>query len=103
MIFRVGMKVVCVSSVHDSDDYTYSQGEIVPQVREVYTIRAIIDDNDGAGPGIALEEIVNRPRLYELLDGRAVYDEATFDPIHFRPVKTTSIDVFLKMLEPEKV
>jgi hypothetical protein len=96
-MFHVGQRVVCVANViEDTDDY--AQGETVPVVGQVYTIRSIEDYPDG--PSATLEEIVNRPLEYELFDGSCDVGECDFPIYNFRPVKTTNIDVFLKMLEP---
>jgi hypothetical protein len=71
--------------------------ETLPKLGSVYTVRDIIpcralygDDEDG----LYLVEIVNPVRIkYEL----------AFRVSRFRPVQTTNIDVFLRMLKPTRV
>ena len=96
MIFRVGMTVVCLR--------TFGCHELItkaPIKGGVYTVRDIEDDGDG--PGLRFNELVNPFGFQQLPDGRLEYCEGTFAAEYFRPVKTTSIDVFLKMLESEGI
>jgi hypothetical protein len=86
MMFHVGQKVVCV------DEFDFIEPDEVPPVKgHVYTIRGMTDK--GEGLFIVLEEIVNLPRQYD--EGFA---EAEFDAECFRPVRTTSIEIFERML-----
>jgi hypothetical protein len=87
-MFHVGQKVVCVRADWDDGD------EIVPVKGAVYTVRQTCEWR--GNPGIRLVEIVNEPGDY--IGG---VRECSFAARAFRPVKTTSIDVFLKMLEPQ--
>jgi hypothetical protein len=79
----------------------------LPQKGVVYTIRAIVPCRALFGrdeDGLHLVEIVNPtwrftlPRKSEWIRG-----ELAFRISRFRPVRTTNIDVFTKMLEPVPV
>jgi hypothetical protein len=90
MIFHVGQKVTPKNSdPWDADD------EVVPIYEEVYTISRI--ELYCCGSFLAFCEISNPPRFYE-----DEYGEMVFNAIEFRPVvtKSTSIEVFRRMLEP---
>ena len=92
--FYVGQKVVCVNVRKMLRGYTN------PILGSVYTIREDVPPEmyvDGA-PGILLSEIVNPPEPHPCGDR-----ERPFHSKRFRPVQTTNIDVFLKMLEPTPV
>lgn len=93
MPFHVGQKVVCVD-VSERPHARPWAGQYRPVLGCVYTVRgwvqAIWDDDP---PGIVLEEIINPTSP---ITGREPY----FNPARFRPVKTTSIEIFQKMLVP---
>ncbi len=101
MNLHVGQKVVCVN---DRQTSGYSHMPYLPKLGSVYTIRAIVPckvygyDEDG----VWLVELVNTPRQYESPTGPVVH-ELAFRISRFRPLRTTNIDTFLKMLEPVKV
>jgi hypothetical protein len=101
MNFYVGQKVVYVN---DRQLGPYARMPKLPKLGSVYTIRAIVPckargyDEDG----LWLVEIVNAPRLYESPTGPVVR-ELAFRVSRFRPLRTTNIDAFVKMLEPVKV
>jgi hypothetical protein len=94
--FHVGQKVVCIGRFV-AEGYCE---EVLPTKGEVYTIRDLVFYQGHAG--VLLEEIRNPPRLYNMGEAHGVC-ECAFAARQFRPVKTTNIDVFLKMLKPEPV
>ena len=85
--------------------------EALPKLGRIYTIRKIVPrgtpgfDEDG----VLLVEIINPPEWYVSCEGRSLLQELHFRARRFRPLGTTNIDVFLKMLElapvrkPERV
>jgi hypothetical protein len=99
-VFHVGQKVVCVNDQAWPRAYGYTPK--LPKCGVIYTIRAIIDcrawgyDEDG----LLLAEIVNPKRIH-VTRFRPRLSEVKFRMSRFRPVRTTNIDVFLKMLEPD--
>ena len=94
MNFRLRQKVVCVNDKWDADANKYVPNR--PRKGGVYTIRGFdADPFDPNEPGVYLEEMVNPERDY--LNGRI---EGSFYAHRFRPIRTTSIDVFTAMLAP---
>jgi len=100
-VFSVGQKVVCVDASHMVGE---GLGETRPTAGSLYTIRHIVprgvygfDDH-----GLLLVEIVNPPLWYaSRWDwGGRVRRELHFRARRFRPLRTTNIDVFTRMLEP---
>lgn len=89
--FYVGQVVVCID---DSGFYSDAPGETYPKKGGVYTVREVRPDEDGAG--LLLAEIVN-PQ-FEWINGNV--GEVAFRVRRFRPAKTTSLDVFERMLAP---
>jgi hypothetical protein len=100
MNLYVAQKVLCL------DDRRRGGGrwehEALPKTGAVYTVRAIVSciaeyglDEDG----LPLAEIVNQPRLYSTPRG-PVTRELAIRISRFRPVRTTNIELFQKMLEP---
>src|SRR5262245_41415899 len=91
----VGQKIVCVNVRHWPRGFGYKP--TLPKKGSVYTIRAIVPcrvlyglDEDG----LHLVEIVNPTQV-------SIFKfELAFRMSRFRPVHTTSIEVFEKMLEP---
>jgi len=102
MIPHIGQKVVCLDNRLRGGG-VYAR-ETLPKVGSVYTIRAIVPckvygyDEDG----LLLVEVVNSERQY-LSPRGPITHELAFRITRFRPVRTTSIDAFRKMLEPLKV
>ena len=99
MAFRVGQRVVCV----DTRKWPYLADRwTLPTRGVVYTVRAIVPCMaDGyAEDGLRLVEIVNPKRMLCCPSGRWQRIELCFRMSRFRPVRTTSIEVFQKMLEP---
>ena len=102
MNFHVGQKVICVNDLGNTSGYTY--GPTLPKRGSVYTIREIVPrgaygyDEDG----LFLVEIVN-PLCIHLFPSGPMKGELQFRVSRFRPIRTTSIDVFLAMLEPTPV
>ena len=104
MPLSVGQRVVCTDNRprDEGDGSTFGYGdEVRPALGATYTIRAIVPGRPLGyeGDGVLLEEIVNPVRAYEAPTG-PVTCEPFFRAWRFRPVRTTSIDVFLRMLEP---
>ena len=99
-VFYVGQKVVCVKDRRYPGGYPYVPK--LPKQGCVYTIREIVPcraqgyDEDG----MRLVEIINPVRIHSFPLGRRK-SELSFRLSRFRPVHTTNIDVFLKMLEPQ--
>lgn len=96
MIWRVGMKAVCVDDQHDP-----GRGfgfEVWPIANTVYTIRAI-HTHEAAAPDVLflLEEIVNPAADYWI-----GFAEFRFISRRFRPAvdRPTSIAIFEKLLSP---
>jgi hypothetical protein len=87
-MFDVGQKVVCINAARKA-----GLPDTGLRLNAIYTIREITHHQIQSGEGVLLEELKNPYCLQ--LDA-----EWPFDLTRFAPVKTTSIDVFLKMLEP---
>jgi hypothetical protein len=97
MAFRVGMKVVCVETLG-------SNGGHIPILKgKVLTIREIVDDGDPEGIGLRFDEIVQPFEWLERWDGVEEFCEGMYCYTYFRPVRTTSIEVFEKLLAPQDV
>ena len=98
MAFHIGQRVVCVNA-RFSDRVPC---ERYPKRHAVYTVRAMVPrrahgyDEDG----LYLVEIVNARGRYRCPDGRRRRCEVAFRMSRFRPVRTTNIEVFTRMLEP---
>ena len=71
--------------------------EALPKLGRIYTIRKIVPRGT---PGF---EIINPPEWYVSCEGRSLLQELHFRARRFRPLGTTNIDVFLKMLESAPV
>jgi hypothetical protein len=101
-VLSIGQKVVCI------DDRRGNAGrydhETLPQRGSVYTIREIVPCKDLGydEDGLRLVEIVNPGGWYVSPSG-PVLRELAFRVSRFRPVRTTNIDVFRQMLEPQRV
>ena len=100
-MFAIGQKVVCVDDRLRTGRRYYREN--LPKNGVVYTVREMVDarargytDEDW---GLRLVEIVNRKRWYTPPNGR-IFTEMFFSASRFRPLRSTNIDVFLKMLEP---
>mgnify|MGYP001610460208 CR=1 FL=1 len=94
MNFHIGQKIVLINDKWSADADKYVPNR--PVKGGVYTIRGF--DGGQLDPdefGVFLEEMVNPERDY--LGGR---QEGSFYAHRFRPVRTTSIDVFTAMLAP---
>jgi hypothetical protein len=106
-VFHVGQKVVCIDvSSHKQKGHlrpTYAS-TVTPTLGGVYTVRDIFDASvyGHDEPGLLLDEIVNPVRRYISLAGPCECEQF-FLAFRFRPVRTTNIDVFTKMLEPVPV
>jgi hypothetical protein len=93
MSFHVGQQVVCVHDRFSSDLRWRETVRIFPVRNAIYTIREI--HVEAPLTGFCFHEIVN-PRTWFA----AGYGEPAFNSRNFRPVKTTNIDVFEKLLAP---
>jgi hypothetical protein len=93
MNFYVGQRVVCVCVDFSKEPVWRSVVRAFPKLRAVYTIRSICEAGDLIG--FCFEEIVN-PRGHFSRG----FVEPAFDSRRFRPVRTTSIEVFRKLLVP---
>ena len=86
MAFHVGQQVVCIR-----DDWRYLYiGEVAPIKGSIYTIRKIRDRVEKTW--LLFEEFSNPVR-------RGLR-EPGFDANFFRPVRTTSIEIFERLLKP---
>ena len=97
-MFEIGQRVVCIDAKPRT--IRLHQNEAMPVKGQIYTVRDVnptVDCSTGMKPGIRLEEIVNPLNLY-----RTGLEEMWFRATRFAPIRTTNIDVFLKMLEPIK-
>jgi hypothetical protein len=100
MSFHVGQHVVCIDDRPRPGVRAGRGDERLPKKGITYTIRELVPGAPlGLGDGVLLEEIVNPVRWYTAPSG-PVRIELYFRVYRFRPVRDTSIDVFVKMLEP---
>ena len=93
MSFHVGQRVVCVNDRFSSDKRWRLTVRTFPILNTVYTIREI--HVEAPLIGFCFYEIVNPCTSFA-----AGYSEPAFNSWNFRPVKTTSIDVFERLLVP---
>ena len=98
-MFFVGQKVKCVNDRNWPTPRQFgAYTPLLPVRGRVYTVREVVPmmregwDEDG----LLLEEIVNP--IQTRPNGNTF--ELTFRMSRFRPVRTTSIDIFRAMLEP---
>jgi hypothetical protein len=106
-MFFVGQRVVCVNISPNPGgglSPTYRDTNF-PEVGGIYTIRRIFCARPFGHDDVAilLAEVRNPVRRYISRTERNVRCEQFFLGFRFRPVRTTNIDVFLKMLEPAPV
>lgn len=96
----VGKKVVCIMQWHALP--AYPPEEIYPIVGETYTIRNVEErqcpQTNQIRLGIRLQEVLNPWFCYE--DGLT---ECLFDVNGFKPLITTDISVFTKMLKTKEI
>jgi hypothetical protein len=107
MSFDVGQKVVCVDNRPRLDGSGRRSGhgdETLPAQGAVYTVRAIVPGKPYGyeHDGVLLEEIVNPVRQYQAPSG-PVRAELFFAAWRFRPLRSTNIDVFTRMLKSAPV
>jgi hypothetical protein len=93
MSFHVGQQVVCVNDRFSSDMRWRQTVRIFPIRNAIYTIREI--HVEGPLAGFCFHEIVNPCTWFA-----AGFGEPAFNSRNFRPVKTTSIEVFERLLAP---
>ena len=103
MAFQVGQKVVCVDLRTRGDGLNpFYRGTMLPLLGAVYTVRHVFDAGrygyDGEG-ALLLAEVSNPVRYYMAPAG-PVECEQFFLDYRFRPLRSTSIEVFTAMLEP---
>jgi hypothetical protein len=92
MAFHVGQKVVCVNASRPARR-VYLPDDKLPLTGGIYTVREI-SDSEGT-TCLLLNEIINKPRQF-----REGFCEGAFTASRFRPVKTTDIEVFHRLLAP---
>ncbi|MFT3987211.1 hypothetical protein [Aestuariivirga sp.] len=96
MAFHVGQMVVCVLGGNpDGDGYGWEE---YPVKGRFYTVRSVL--TGFTGEAVRLEEIRNKEALYEV-PGGVDQHEMAFYSMRFRPVRTTSIDRFTSLLNPQ--
>jgi hypothetical protein len=107
MAFQVGQRVVCVDVrprrkyLHPANAAAWAAPFAKPEKGGIYTVREVFDarphgfDHDA----LLLVEIVN-PVLDYVAPAGPVRCEQFFLAFRFRPLRTTGIDVFTRMLEP---
>ena len=93
MSFHVGQQVVCVNDRFSCDMRWRQTVRIFPIVNSIYTIREI--HVEGPLVGFCFYQILNPCTWFA-----AGFGEPAFNSRNFRPVKTTSIEVFKKLLVP---
>src|SRR5437016_3073963 len=94
MVFYVGQRVVCVCVKFSREPVWRGNVRVFPQLGSVYTIRSIREERDLIG--FCFAEIVNPRGDF----GPRGFVEPAFDSRRFRPVRTTSIEVFRRLLVP---
>ena len=98
MSFHIGQQVVCVSDQFSANPGWRRAVLSFPQIKAIYTIREIVLGEDVGQPGLigfCFYEITNPPAL-EL-------GEPAFNSKNFRPVRSTNIEVFERLLVPKKL
>ena len=105
--FYVGQHVVCIDVSPNKAGGLHPRywDTEIPVLGAVYTIRRTFCARRYGHDDIAilLDEVRNPVRRFIARTGRKVRCEQFFLGYRFRPVRTTNIDVFLKMLEPERI
>ncbi len=102
MTFHVGQRVTCVNVTPRRDGLRPTHaGTVFPKLGGVYTVRDIFDARPYGHdePGLLLVEVVNPLQQYMSRRGSVVCEQFWLG-FRFRPLPTTNIDVFKKMLEP---
>jgi hypothetical protein len=97
MAFCVGQRVVCVCVNFSREPVWRGNVRLFPQLGSVYTIRSIREERDLIG--LCFVEIINPPGDF----GPRGFVEPAFDSRRFRPLRTTSIEVFRQLLVPASV
>jgi hypothetical protein len=89
--FQIGQRVVCVDDLFSDRPEWRRAVQTFPKLYSVYTIRKIVER--GELTGFCFDEIFNRP---------AMFDDALLEPAfnseNFRPVETSNIEAFKRML-----
>ena len=91
MHFYIGQRVVCVDVNFSHEPLWRSCVRAFPRLNSIYLIRDIRKVHELVG--LSFHEIVNA-----LADFEEGYVEAAFDSRRFRPVRTTNIEIFKKLL-----
>ena len=91
--FHVGQRVICID-----DDWERLSLIFYPVSGSVYTVRAILPDDEGGS--LLLEELVNAEHVFS----EGLF-EPDFDATMFRAVVTrpTSIEIFTKILNTTRI
>jgi len=93
MSFYIGQRVVCVNVDFSREPTWRRTVRTFPKLNGVYTIRSICEAGDLIG--FCFHEIVNPCGHFS-----RGYVEPAFDSRRFRPIRTTSIEIFEKLLRP---
>ena len=93
MSFRIGQRVVCVNVEFSQEPTWRTAVTVLPVLGFMYTIRSMRAVDDVIG--LCFEEMVHPFRHFA--EG---YVEPAFDSRRFRPLATTRIDIFEKLLAP---
>lgn len=93
MSFDIGQQVVCVNDRFSRDMRWRRTVHKFPILNSIYTIREI--HVEGRLVGFCFHEILNPCTWFA-----AGYGEPAFNSRNFRPVKSTSIEVFERLLVP---
>ena len=98
-MFEINQRIICIDAKPTRP--RKHMNEVFPVEGQIYTVREVnpaVRCATGVEPAVRLEEIVNPVNVY-----RNATEEMWFRAIRFAPIRTTNIDIFLKMLEPEPV
>jgi hypothetical protein len=93
MSFHVGQQVVCVNDRFSRDMRWRRTVRNFPVLNSIYTIREI--HVEGPLVGFCFHEILNPYTRFA-----AGFGEPAFNSRNFRPVRTTNIEVFKRLLAP---
>ncbi len=107
MIFRIGQRIVCIDASPNKGGGLFPTwaGTRLIETGRIYTIRRMFNARPFGHDDVAilLEEVRNRPRPYTCARGYTVRCEQFWLGFRFRPLRTTSIEIFTRMLEPVPV
>lgn len=95
MNFRIGQKVVCINADRIPRPGAPPYWRTPPVLRQVYTVAGIGESLSFEGEHVLFLEEQKNPSFL------GSKPDCGYLARRFRPVQTTNIDVFLKMLEPQ--